>query len=294
MPSRLLRSLGCLLLAAIAWPGPRVVAAGGEDEAAGRLLQIEALVGGRLGVAAWQAGSNRKIEHRAGERFAMCSTFKMLLVAGVLRRVDRGEEKLDRRISYAASDLLEYAPITTKQLPEGAMTVEALCAAAMEYSDNAAANLLLATLGGPAGFTAFARSLGDESTRLDRNEPSLNAAVPGDPRDTTTPTAMLGSLRALLLGEALTADSRRRLDEWMTRNTTGAALIRAGVPAGWTVGDKTGRGANATINDIAILRPPAGGPILLCIYSTESKAPVKDRETAIADVARVVAAAFAK
>ncbi len=275
----------------MAWPGPRAVAA---EEAVVRLRQIEARVGGRIGVAAWQAGSGRRLEHRAGERFAMCSTFKMILAAAVLRRVDRGEERLDRRISYAAPDLLEYAPITTQHLPKGAMTVEGLCAAAMEYSDNTAANLLLATLGGPAGLTAFARSLGDAITRLDRNEPSLNTAVPGDPRDTTTPIAMLGSLRALLLGEALTADSRRRLDEWMTRNTTGAALIRAGVPTGWTVGDKTGRGSNATLNDIAILRPPAGEPIMLCIYSTESKASVKDREAAVAEVARVVAETFAK
>lgn len=291
MRSRFLGLLGWLFLA-MAWPCPGEAA--DADAAVARLRQIEARVGGRLGVAAWQHGSGRRIEHRADERFAMCSTFKLLLAAAVLQRVDKGEERLDRRIPYGPADLLEYAPIAQKHLPDGAMTVEALCAAALEYSDNTAANLLLATMNGLAGFTAFVRSLGDEVTRLDRTEPELNTAIPDDPRDTTTPAAMLGSLRAVLLSEALGANSRRRLEEWMARNTTGAALIRAGVPAGWQVGDKTGRGGNASLNDIAILGPPKGGPILLCVYSAESKAPAKEREAMVAEVARVVTEAFSR
>jgi len=266
----------------------------GGDEGAARLREIEMRVGGRLGVSAWQGGSEIRIQHRAEERFAMASTFKLLLAAAVLHRVEKGEEQMDRLVSYGQADLLEYAPVAKQHVKEGAMTVEALCAAVIEYSDNTAANLLLATMGGPEGLTAYVRSLGDKVTRFDRKEPELNTAIPGDPRDTTTPDAMLASMRTVLLGEALTAESRAKLDGWLTRNTTGAAMIRAGVPSGWRVGDKTGRGGNASTNDIAIIRPPEGAPILLCVYSTESKAPAEEREAAVAEVARLVLEALGK
>jgi len=167
--------------------------------------------------------------------------------------------------------------------------VEALCAAAVQDSDNAAANLLLSTLGGPRAVTAFARILGDGMTRLDRNEPSLNEAAPGDPRDTTTPTAMVGALNALLLGPTLTATSRHRLEGWMVACTTGRAKLRAGLPADWIVGDKTGSGQRGTMNDIAILRPPRRAPILVAVYATGSKASWADREAMIAEVGRILA-----
>lgn len=222
----------------------------------------------------------------------MCSTFKLPLAAAVLRRVDDGKEKLDRVISYSAADLLEHAPTAKENLAKGGMTVEALCDGAVRYSDNTAANLLLTAIGGPAAMTRYFASLGDKVSRLDRMEPELNDVRGGDERDTTSPAAMLGTLRALLLGDALTSASRAKLEDWIDRNTTGGKLIRAGVPAGWRVGDKTGRGAENSINDIAIIRPPDRAPILLCIYFAESKLPTAAREAAVADATRVVADAF--
>lgn len=284
-----------LLLALSLLGSPLCFADDGENAsktAAERIAAIEQRVGGRIGVAALDSGTKRRIEHRADERFAMCSTFKLPLAAAVLHRVDEGEERLDRAISYGKSDLLEYAPVTKENVAKGQMTVEALCAASMTYSDNTAANLLLATIGGPAGLTSYFASLGDKVSRLDRNEPALNDVAPGDPRDTTTPAAMLTSLQTMLLGDALTSASRAKLEDWLARNTTGARLIRAGVPSGWRVGDKTGRCADNSINDVGILRPPDGDPILLCIYSTGSNASVAEREAAVAETARIVAEAF--
>ena len=155
-----------------------------------RLAEIEAREGGRLGVFVRDTGTGATIEHRADERFPMCSTFKLLTAAAALKRVDQGAERLDRKIAYGPSDLLDYAPIAKAHVAEGGMTVADLCAAAIDWSDNTAGNLVLQSIGGPAGFTQFARSLGDEVTRLDRNEPTLNESLPGDPRDTTSPRAM--------------------------------------------------------------------------------------------------------
>ena len=260
-----------------------------KDAAEQRIADIETHAGGRLGVAALDTGSNRRIEHRAGERFPMCSTFKLLAVAAVLHRVDQKQENLARFVRYTAADLLEYAPVTKEHVSEGGMILSALCAAALNYSDNTSANLLLKTIDGPAGFTRYARSLGDKRTRLDRLEPQLNSAIPGDERDTTTPAAMLGDLHTLLLDDALSIQSRAQLDAWLTDNKTGDEMIRAGLPKDWQVGDKTGRGAHGTTNDIAIIRPPGKAPILLTIYFTDSPLPQKARLAVMADVARVVA-----
>ena len=264
----------------------------GKDTPEKRLKAIETRLGGRLGVAALDTGSGRRIEHRANERFPMCSTFKVLAAAAVLHRVDEKKEQLSRVVPYTEADLLEYAPITKKHVAEGGMSLAGLCAAAIEYSDNTAANLLLKTIGGPPGLTRFVRSLGDEKTRLDRIEPDLNSALPGDERDTTTPRAMADTLRSLLVGEALSASSRQQLESWLVANTTGGEMIRAGVPNDWKVGDKTGRGSNGATNDVAILRPPGKPPILLAIYSVGSTAPGKELQSAIAEVARIVAETF--
>ncbi len=261
----------------------------GKDTPENRIKAIESRLGGRLGVAALDTGSGRRIEHRANERFPMCSTFKTLAAAAVLHRVDAKEEQLSRVVPYTEADLLEYAPIAKKHLAEGGMSLAALCAAAIEYSDNTAANLLLQNIGGPAGLTRFVRSLGDEKTRLDRIEPDLNSALPGDERDTTTPRAMTDTLRSLLVGEALSASSRQQLESWLVANTTGGEMIRAGVPNDWKVGDKTGRGSNGATNDVAILRPPGKPPILLAVYSVGSTAPAKELQRAIAEVARISA-----
>jgi beta-lactamase class A len=264
----------------------------GTDAAEKRVVAIEMRLGGRLGVAALDTGSSRRLEHRAGERFPMCSTFKLLAAAAVLHRVDEKEEQLNRFIPYTKADLLEYAPVTREDVNEGGMTLAALCAAAVEESDNTAANLLLQTIGGPEGLTRYARSLGDEQTRLDRLEPDLNSALPGDERDTTTPAAMAANLRTLLLGDALSQQSRQLLDSWLAENKTGGEMIRAGLPNEWKIGDKTGRGSNGATNDIAIIRPPGKSPILLAIYFVGSTASPKTRQAAIADVARIVAETF--
>jgi beta-lactamase class A len=219
----------------------------------------------------------------------MCSTFKFLAAAAVLKRVDEKQEKLERFVPYGAKEILEYAPVTKEHLKDGGMTLDALCMAAIEQSDNTAGNLLLDAIGGPAGLTNFVRTFGDRVTRLDRIEPELNSAIPGDERDTTTPAAICSDMRRLLLGDALSETSRRQLEDWLHRNETGAPMIRAGVPKNWIIGDKTGRGSNAATNDIAIMRPPGRAPILLAIYSVGSTATPNDRAAAIAEVAKIVA-----
>jgi beta-lactamase class A len=263
-------------------------AASGENAAA-RIAAIETRIGGRIGVAAVDTSNDKHLDYRAEERFPMCSTFKFLAAAAVLKRVDEKKERLERFVPYNAKDILEYAPVTKEHLNEGGMTLGALCEAAIEQSDNTAGNLLLNAIGGPAGLTNFVRALGDRVTRLDRIEPELNSAIPGDERDTTTPAAISSDMQRLLLGDALSEASRRKLDDWLQRNETGGSMIRAGVPKTWSVGDKTGRGANGATNDIAIMRPPGRAPILLAIYSVGSTATANDRAAAIAEVTKVVA-----
>ncbi len=262
-----------------------------------RLAEIERRTGGRLGVYARELGSARTIAYRASERFPMCSTFKTLAVGAVLARVDRGLEHLERMVLYGTGDLLEYAPVTRAHVNAGAMTVRALCAAAMTYSDNTAANLLLGSLGGPHAVTAFVRSsaLRDPLTRLDRTEPSLNTAIVGDPRDTTTPSHIAHDLELLLASDrALSTASRGLLEGWMRACTTGTHLLRAGVPASWIAADKTGSGENATRNDLALFRRPQRPPIVVAAYLTRAHAvDGNGRDAALADVARVVAAALA-
>jgi beta-lactamase class A len=256
------------------------------------LAEIEARVGGRLGVAALDVASGRRIAWRADERFPMCSTFKTMAVAAVLKRVDSGRESLDRFVRYGQADLLSYAPVTKAHVAEGGMKLADLCAAAVELSDNTAANLILASIGGPPGWTRFVRSLGDGQSRLDRNEPTLNSCIPGDPRDTTTPAGMVGDLRATLLGGLLSPPSRDRLKTWMIASQTGLTKLRAGLPASWTVGDKTGNNGGGTSNDIAVAWAP-GGPIVIACYLTGADSSTVDaRDAAIADVGRLVAQTF--
>jgi len=254
------------------------------------LAAIERRHDGRLGVLARDTGSGREIGWRPDERFALCSTFKLLAVAAVLQRVDRGSENLARRIAFGAADLDSYAPVTKQHVAEGTMAVVDLCAAAAVWSDNTAGNLLLAALGGPEGLTTFVRTLGDVVTRLDRTEPMLNTAIPGDERDTTSPRSMVADMQAILLGSALSETSRLRLEGWMSQSTTGLGRIHAGVPPGWLVADKSGSGANATANDIALVRRPRAAPILLAIYYTQSRASPDERNAVHADVARLIAA----
>jgi beta-lactamase class A len=259
-----------------------------EESAAAHIAEIEERTGARIGVAALDTGGGKRLDYRSEERFPMCSTFKLLAAAAVLKRVDDGQEKLDRFISYGAKDILEYAPVTKAHLKDGGMTLSALCAAAIEQSDNTAGNLLLDAIGGPAGLTSFVRGIGDEMTRLDRKEPELNSVSPGDERDTTTAAAMRADMQRLLLDNVLSESSRHQLEDWLQHNETGALMIRAGVPKTWTVGDKTGRGANGATNDVAIVRPPGRAPILVAVYSIGSTSSADDRSAVVAEAARIV------
>jgi beta-lactamase class A len=261
-----------------------------SDGAAATLAELQRRHGGRLGVAMLDTGTGRRMSQRGDERFLMCSTFKLLAVAAVLARVDAGRERLDRRIVYGPDVLLDYAPVTRRHVGAPGMTVAALCEAAIMLSDNTAANLLLASLGGPAAVTRFVRSLGDPLTRLDRTEPELNHGSPGDVRDTTTPNAMLDTLQRLLLGQALTAASRDLLSTWMRACSTGLDKLRAGVPADWKAGDKTGSGAHGESNDVAIFWPPRRQPILVTAYYAGSSAGSEQRSAVLAAVGRIAAA----
>jgi beta-lactamase class A len=258
-----------------------------SDDLAARLAALERKHGGRLGVSILDTGNGRRIAHRGGERFLMCSTFKLLAVAAVLARVDRGEERLDRRIVFGKDVLLSYAPVSSKHVGAPGMSVAELCQAAITVSDNTAANLLLASLGGPPAVTAFVRGLGDPATRLDRTEPDLNVGHPGDLRDTTTPDAMLATIQKVALGERLSAMSRAQLIEWLRACSTGNEQIRAGVPAGWIAGDKTGSGAHDETNDVAILWPPQRQPIVVTAYYAGASADTAARHAVLAEVGRI-------
>jgi beta-lactamase class A len=255
---------------------------------ANRIVSIEKRTGARIGLATLDTASGKRLDYRSEERFPMCSTFKFLAAAAVLKRVDGGQEKLDRFVSYDAKDILEYAPVTKAHLNDGGMTLGALCAAAIEQSDNTAGNILLDAIGGPGGLTNFVRCIGDERTRLDRKEPELNSAIPGDERDTTTPAAMCADMQGLLLDNVLSESSRHQLEDWLQHNETGALMIRAGVPKTWNVGDKTGRGANGATNDVAIVRPPGRAPILAAVYTIGSTSSADDRSAVVAEAVRIV------
>lgn len=254
---------------------------------------VEAKNGGRLGVVAFDTRTGARISHRAAERFAMCSTHKLISAAAVLRLVDDGRLSLDRRLPFGEADLLEYAPIARKSLEAGFMTIETACMAALAWSDNTAANLLLGTIGGPAGWTKYARSLGDAVSRLDRIEPDLNSAVPGDPRDTTTPEAMARNVHRLLVGDALSGASSRRLREWMSDSPVTAGLLRAGLPKDWRVADKSGSGDNGTRNDVGLVLPSGAAPIVASVYYTESPLKGAARDPVIAEVGAIVRRSFA-
>ncbi|WP_052434014.1 class A beta-lactamase [Streptacidiphilus melanogenes] len=262
----------------------------------GRLRALEQEHSARVGVFAYDSGTGRSVTYRAGELFPMCSTWKTLGVAAVLRDLDRDGEFLAKVIHYTRQDVTAsgYAPITglPRNVADG-MTVGDLCAAALEYSDNGAANLLLRQLGGPQAVTRFCRSVGDRITRLDRWEPELNSAEPGRVTDTSTPRALGLTCARLTLGGALDATDRKRLTGWLLANTTGAHRLRAGLPADWVVADKTGTGEYGTANDVGIVRPPGRGPIVMAVLSTKHDSAAAADEPLVAGVAALLAAAFA-
>jgi beta-lactamase class A len=274
-----------------AMPASDAGSAARASGAAVRIAALEKREGGRLGVFALDTATGRRLDHRSGERFAMCSTFKFLAAAAILKRVDRGADNLDRRIEYGEADLLEYAPVSKEHVKEGKMVLADVCSAAVEWSDNTAANLLLQILGGPQGLTAFVRALGDNVTRLDRNEPALNVVGPGEVRDTSTPAAMVGLLSAVLFGQVLSPDSRSRLEGWMLDAKTGEHRIPAGLPPGWRIAHKTGTGSNQT-NDVGVVWPLNRAPIIVAAFYLRGGTPREQREGVLRDVGRIVAAGF--
>jgi len=270
-----------------------VIPAWGGSGADAAFSEIEARLGGRVGLSVIDTGSGKTLSWRGGERFAMCSSFKWVLAASVLARADKGELHLDDLISYGPKQILPHAPITGAHVKQGHMRIEDLCAAAVEESDNTAANLLLARIGGPASVTAYARSVGDHVTRLDRNEPSLNENRAHDPRDTTTPDAMVQTMKAVWTGDALSPPSRVKLLDWLKKCDTGSHRLRAGIPASWSEGDKTGTGDRGAAVDNAILWPPHRAPILAAAYTSDSAKPTEQLEAALADLGRLIGARFA-
>lgn len=262
-----------------------------EENREAEIAAIQAGLGGRLGAYALDTGSGRELTFRADEHFAMCSTFKATLAAAVLGRIESGALDGLAALPFDPARLLPTSPVTARS--GGSISVLAACAAVVSYSDNTAANLLLETIGGPQVLTAYFRALGDEVSRLDRYEPELNEHVAGDPRDTTTPRAMAGTLRHLLLGEVLSAASRELLVGWMINEQNGKARVRAGVPSGWRVANKPGTNLDGATNDIAVVWPPGAAPIVLAVFVDAPGADGVARQRAIAQVAGVVATSLA-
>jgi beta-lactamase class A len=260
-----------------------------------RFAEIERRIGGRVGVYAIDTGSGARLTHRAAERFAMCSSFKWLLAAQILHMDMHMPGFRDQRVLFDQSDILSYAPVTRTRIGAdgtGVMTVAELCEAMVVTSDNTAANLLLEGAMGPEGLTRFLRESGDPITRLDRTEPELNENAPGDERDTTTPETMAHDLRLLLLEErVLNQTARDMLIGWMVSSQTGRERLRAGLPGGWRVGDKTGTsvGMHNATNDVAIAWPPGRAPILTACYLSDSAVEFRARVAAHAEIGRIVA-----
>jgi beta-lactamase class A len=288
-----LLTLGCGNPAAEARPSPTATTqptkAQPSTQNTAAFSALEKQYDARLGVYALDTGTGRTVTYRADERFAFASTSKVLLAGSLLRT----GHNLDKLVHYTKDDLVSYSPITEQHVDTG-MTLREICDAALRYSDNTAANLLFRELGGPAAVQHQVRWLGDRTTNLNRNEPTLNEATPGDVRDTSTPRALATDLRAFTLGHALSPAKQHVLTDWMVRNTTGATLIQAGVPADWKVGDKTGSGGYGTRNDIAVIWPPGRAPIVMAIMSSRATADAKYDDALIAAAAKLAAGSGAQ
>ncbi|MGV1761573.1 class A beta-lactamase [Rhizobium sp. A22-96] len=269
--------------------GSHVLAKDSDKGIAARLKKLEKRSGGRLGVAVLNTATGQLAGNRLDERFAMCSTFKALAVAFTLSRVDHGQEQLDRRIFFKEGDLVTPFKATKPHLADG-MTIEQLCEAALIVSDSTAANLLLASFGGPAALTGYLRSLGDPVTRLDKIELDLNIVKPGETHDTTSPRAMVATLQKIILGDALSAASRAKLTNWMIASKDAAAQrLRVGLPNGWRIANKPGTWNGISTNDIGVIFPPGRDPIVVAAYLGEAPGSIKDQEAILAEVARIVA-----
>ncbi|WP_179381029.1 class A beta-lactamase [Jannaschia marina] len=258
-----------------------------ETALAETIARLEADLDARIGLHLEDVGTGWTLTHRADERFLMASTFKSLLCGAVLAGVDAGEVDLGETVEITSGDLVPYAPVVEDEVGN-ALTLAQLCRATLDMSDNAAANLLTRRLGGPAEVTTFLRGIGDAVTRIDRWEPDLNTFAPGDPRDTTSPSAIAGSWKALLLGDALSVASAARLETWMGDGGVTGNLLRASTPADWEVADKSGGGLHHTRNLVALVRPEGGEPWLVAIYLSDTPADWDTRNAAIAEIGAAV------
>jgi beta-lactamase class A len=250
-----------------------------EQRLAATIDRVEQDLDARVGILIRDSGSDWSFSYRADERFLMNSTFKTMLCGAVLQRVDEGDIDLDERIAIESGDILEYAPVTDMMVGK-AMSVGELCHATLNMSDNTAANLLIDRIGGPESVTAFLREIGDPVSRLDRREPEVNTFTPGDPRDTTTPAAMISTMETLLTGDALTPQLRTRLVDWMSGGGVTGALIRASTPEGWHVADKSGAG-DFTRNIAAMVTPPGRAPYFIAVFLSDSDVDFDTRNSAV-------------
>ncbi|MCV2353856.1 class A beta-lactamase [Paucibacter sp. B2R-40] len=281
-----------ILLAGLPLPLSSLATPEAEASLQARCAALQTQIGGQIGVFALHTGSRAQFAFQAEQRFAMCSTFKLLLAAAVLAKVDSGRLDLNQRVRFGPRDMVDHAPVTGSLLQAGSVSaslnVGELCSAMLEVSDNPAANLLLPLVGGPAGLTRFMRELGDMVTRLDRIEPALNSNLPNDPRDSSTAASFVGLMERLLCSDFFSGELRQQLLVWMNASETGLQRLRAGAPKDWPAGDKTGSGANGAVNDVAIFFPPKQAPILLAVFMTGSNQPVAALNVVHAELATLV------
>ena len=279
----------CLSAFLLAVSGMYAIPAFAEEKGILETIQtIENRLGGRVGVAIYDTGSERHWKHRADERFPLSSTFKPFACAAVLSRIENGLERQHRVVEIAEEDLVTYSPVTETRVNTVGMTIAELCEATITLSDNTAGNLILESLGGPSALTDFMRTIGDMTTRLDRWETDLNEGTPGDKRDTTTPHAAAQSLQQLLMGPTLSAGSREQLTTWMENDKVADALLRSALPEGWRIADKTGAGGHGARSIIAMVWPPASQPVVIAIYMAENDASFADRNQAIAEIGAAI------
>ena len=260
----------------------------------GKLSELEAVSGGRLGISAINTANNMRIQYRAEERFPMNCTSKVIGVSAILKESINNPSLLQQKVTYTKQDveLAGWSPITQQHITEG-MTIDQLCGAAIMQSDNTAMNILMDKLGGLNAANRFLRSLGDNTSHFDRLWPAEASSIPGDLRDTSTPAAMEKTFQQLVLGDTLASFQREQLQFWLKNSATGGSRIRAGTPQSWVVGDKTGTGSYGTTNDIAIIWPPNCQPIIIAIYFTQNKKDASLREDVVASATKMMMSEFA-
>ena len=251
---------------------------------AAKVAEIRERLSARVGVSVVDAKGQAIWSSDGDDRFPLNSTFKAFACAHLLALADEGSIDPDQSVQITRADLLSYSPVTEKRAGGNPMSLTELCAATLTFSDNTAANLLLRETGGPSALTDFLRGTGDEVTRLDRNEPDLNEAAPGDPRDTTTPNAAAETLARLVFGDVLSEGSINQLRNWLSGNRVSDGLLRKSLPADWKIGDRSGAGGHGSRSIVAVIWPPQAEPVVVAVYLTETDASFATRDAAIAEI----------